>query len=91
MKHRITDVPELAAQRLDLPAESMAAVPRLTVTGRRQALVENHKGLIAYSDDCIEIAGGHMHLRIRGAALQLVAMDQDDLLISGTISAVELL
>lgn len=86
---RIAEIPEEIAGRLDLPAETVAGVPKLTVTGRRRALIENHKGLLQYSHDCIEVDGGRVRLRIRGSNLQLVAMDRSDLLISGVILSAE--
>ena len=46
---RLSDIPLEIAERLDYPAESVTGVPKLTVTGRRRALVENHCGLLAYS------------------------------------------
>ena len=77
------------AERLDLPAESVAGVPKLTVTGRRRALVENHCGLLEYSHECIVVDGGRVRVCIRGTNLQLVAMDSTALLISGTIACAE--
>ena len=53
---RLSDIPLEIAERLDLPAESVAGVPKLTVTGRRRALVENHCGLLEYSHECIGCA-----------------------------------
>ena len=78
-----------AGDDLDLPAESVAGVPKLTVTGRRRALVENHCGLLEYSHECIVVDGGRVRVCIRGTNLQLVAMDSTALLISGTIACAE--
>ena len=83
---RLSDIPLEIAERLDLPAESVAGVPKLTVTGRRRALVENHCGLLEYSHECIVVDGGRVRVCIRGTNLQLVAMDSTALLISGTIA-----
>ena len=65
---RIADIPEEIAGRLDLPAETVAGVPKLTVTGRRRALIENHRGLLQYSRDCIEVDGGRVRPRREFAA-----------------------
>ena len=91
---RLSDIPLEIAERLDYPAESVAGVPKLTVTGRRRALVENHHGLLAYSRECIIIDGGRhfiisFQLCLRGTDLQLVAMDSAAVLISGTIVCAE--
>ena len=86
---RLSDIPLEISERLDLPAESVAGVPKLTVTGRRRALVENHCGLLEYSHECIVVDGGRVRVCIRGTNLQLVAMDSTALLISGTIACAE--
>ena len=96
---RLSDIPLEIAERLVsvgltvallyLPAESVAGVPKLTVTGRRRALVENHCGLLEYSHECIVVDGGRVRVCIRGTNLQLVAMDSTALLISGTIACAE--
>ena len=49
-----TDAAERAAERLSLPADSMAAVPRITLTGRRQLLIERHRELTRYETDCVD-------------------------------------
>ena len=86
---RLSDIPLEIAERLDYPAESVAGVPKLTVTGRWRALVENHCGLLAYSRECIIIDGGRTRVCLRGTDLQLVAMDSAAVLISGTIVCAE--
>ena len=65
---RLSDIPLEIAERLDLPAESVAGVPKLTVTGRRRALVENHCGLLEYSHECIVVDGGRVRVCIRGTS-----------------------
>ena len=80
---------ETLTGRLNLPKEVLEDVPRLTLTGSGQVLVENHKGLLSYSEELIEIGCGRLHLRVRGSDLLLRAMDREELLIHGKIIAVE--
>ncbi len=77
------------AEKLDLPAEAMTAAVKLTIIGRRSALVEHHGGLLGYSGECVEVGVGAGLVRILGQGLSLGAMDTDALLIRGNISAVE--
>ncbi|MEG1632427.1 MAG: YabP/YqfC family sporulation protein [Oscillospiraceae bacterium] len=77
------------AERLELPAEA-AGVLKVSLSGKRRVLVENHRGILEYADDCIEVAGGALRLRIRGDGLEIKAMDRADLLVTGTIFSVEL-
>ena len=78
------------AERFDLPAEALAGIPKLTLTGTSRAHVENHKGLLGYSAECIVVSGGRVRLRLVGANLELRAMDMGDLVVTGDIHAVEL-
>ncbi len=77
------------AESLGLPPEAAAGVLRLTLLGRRQAMVEHHRGLLSYSGEAVEVSGGRDRLRLLGRDLLLRAMDRETLLISGTITAVE--
>lgn len=79
------------AERFDLPPEALSGVPKLTLTGSRRALVENHRGLLEYSRECVEINGGRIRLRLVGHDLELRAMDTSDIVITGEIFSVELL
>lgn len=78
-----------AALFFNLPEDTAAGEPKLTVTGSRRALVENHKGVFEFSGECIEINGGRTRLRVRGVELTLLSMTRSELLIGGRISSVE--
>ena len=87
----MTDVIELAAERLEIPAFGLGGLPRLTLTGRRELLVELHGGLTRYGGDCVEFAVSHGRVRVQGTGLRLVAMDKTALLLAGEIAALEFL
>ena len=77
------------ADALALPPEATGALAKVTLYGRRQAVVEHHTGLLGYTTDSVEVGLSHDRLRILGSALTLRAMDAETLLITGRISAVE--
>ncbi len=81
---------EELAERFDLPADTAAGAPKITVTGASRVIVENHKGLLEYSDTLIEIGAGRFLVRVRGEGLLLRAMDNEVLIISGTIFGIDL-
>lgn len=76
-------------ERLTAGLELPGGLPRLTLTGGTQVLVEHQKELLSYSDEMIELGCGRLRLRIRGQDLLLRAMDREELLISGKIFGVE--
>ena len=87
----VTDVIDLAAERLEIPTFGLHGLPRLTLTGNRQLLVEQHRGLTRYGADCIELALQKGSVRLTGKNLRLVAMDKEAVLIAGEIKSLEYL
>ena len=72
-----------------LPPETVGAALRVTVSGRRQVMVEYHRGLIGYTREIVEVSGGASRLRILGSELRLRAMDRETLIVSGRIASLE--
>ena len=87
MKH--FDTARDIAEGLGLTPELFSGTLRVTVWGRRQVMVEQHRGLLGYSEDLIEVGGGKMRVRIVGRNMFLTAMDRETLVITGNITAVE--
>lgn len=85
------EIPEETAHRFDLPADAAAGLPRITITGRKRISVENHRGLLGYSTERVEISGGRVRVCITGADLYLRVMKKDAVVITGDISCVELM
>lgn len=86
MKNR--KVAQELCERLDLPAEA-AGASKLTVIGGRQALVENHRGLLEYGEELIRVKLDAGELVLRGSELRLTVMTGKELLIRGRLLAAE--
>ena len=82
---------EETAHCFDLPADAAAGVPRITLTGRKRICVENHRGLLGWSENRAEINGGRVRICITGADLYLRVMKKDAVVITGEIHSVELM
>jgi len=78
-------------ERLDLEPAVVADVPRMELTGNRAFYMDRHKGVLSYSTENIDIGGGSVIIRLRGSALQIVAMTDDELRITGKIDGMELI
>ena len=81
---------EKTAEVFDLPGDLVAGMPRVEITGNREVRMENHKGILAYGSEEIHVSGGKLILKVRGADLELRAMNASELLITGTILGVDL-
>lgn len=83
------ELPEETAEKFDLPADAVAGVPKITITGKARVLVENHKGLLGYEEELVEVNGGRIRILIHGTDLELQAMNRNDLVVTGQIMSVE--
>ena len=81
---------EKTAEVFDLPGDVVAGLPRIEITGSRGLRMENHKGILAYGDEEIQVSGGVFLIQIRGSGLELRAMTGLELLITGRIDSIQL-
>ena len=88
-KERKDGLLEWTAQALDIPGQA-AGLPRVELVGRHELRMENHRGILAYGREEILVSGGKLLIRVKGTQLELKAMNAGELLITGTILAVEL-
>ena len=75
--------------RLALPEELLPGTARLTLTGGSQVRIENHRCLLSFAPDAVEVGCGKLRLRIRGRGLELRGMERGELFITGAILSVE--
>lgn len=77
------------AELFDLPADVVAGLPRLELVGSRQLYLEHHTGILAYSQEQIDVNTAGGVLRVKGENLSLLAMTAAEVRIGGRICAVE--
>ena len=82
---------ERTAEALELPGDVVAGLPRVELTGDRELRMENHRGILTYGSQEIQISGGRLVVKVRGEDLELRAMNAGELLITGTLRGVDLL
>lgn len=70
---------------LELPREVISNVPKITVTGFDEVLIENFKGILEYEDYFARISTGIGIININGFNLKLNQMTDDDILVTGKI------
>ena len=89
-KRKLAQAGQAAMEKLDLPGEIAVGVPRVELVGNREFYMDRHKGVLSYSTELVEIGGGSVAVRLSGRDLQLLAMTDDELRITGRIEKVEL-
>jgi sporulation protein YqfC len=82
-------------KRDGVAAESLG-FPVVTISGKGEVCVENHRGISEYESGAITIRGGgplasgRYNIRVTGTGLEIRSMSSDTLIISGEIDGVTL-
>ena len=70
---------------LDIPQDIVLDLPRITMLGNKQLLVENHKGIIEYTPLLVRIKLNQGELIITGEELTLGNLQAEQILVEGTV------
>lgn len=84
LREKITEI-------LELPKEIVLNVPKITIVGTGDMIVENYKGIMEYETDRVRINTGAGIIRITGNRLIIREITSEDILISGEINSLEFL
>ena len=77
-------------ERLDLPGDIQPGVPRMELVGNREFFMTQHRGVLSYSTEAVDINAGTVVVRVQGEGLELAVMTDEELRVNGVIRRVEL-
>lgn len=89
MQRRQKGILQNIAQRLDIPQDIVLDLPRITMLGNKQLLIENHKGIIEYTSSLVRVKLNQGELYVHGHNLLLGNLQTEQILIEGTIAEVK--
>lgn len=75
---------------LEIPEEVYTNVPKITITGFSEIILENYKGILEYEEFFASISTHIGIVNINGYNLNLEKMTNDDIKITGKIESIEL-
>ena len=84
IKQKITEA-------LELPKEIVLNVPKMTMVGNSDMIIENYKGIIEYDNDRIRVNTGTGVIKITGEKLLIREITSEDILVTGDIRSLEFL
>lgn len=80
-----------AVEALDLPGDLVFDLPRLTMIGNKQLLIENHQGVVHFSPEELHLELKQGILTVEGAELVIKAIMPEEVIIEGRISGIKYL
>ena len=77
------------ADMFELPHEIVLNLPRLTVVGNLHCYLENHRGVIEYTDEKVRISVNGGEIIIRGSGLVIRYLANEEIGVEGCINGVD--
>lgn len=74
---------------LEIPREVLSNIPKITITGFDEIMIENFKGILEYEDFFTRISTSIGNININGFNLKLNQMTDDDILVTGKIENID--
>lgn len=79
---------ELISEKLDIPKDILMNIPRLTLSGNRELVIENYFSISEYTPELIKIKAPDYILKIDGDGLKLSLISREALKISGIFTQI---
>ena len=76
------------ANKMDLPQDVMMDLPRITMIGQIHVYVENHRGLLSFTDKELRLLLKQGQLLIKGKGFVIKTILPDEILLQGKIDQV---
>ena len=73
----------------ELPEEIMLDLPRIEILGNDRIHIENHRGIIEYTQTCVRVNTNAGVIRITGGALNVRNIGSEEIIVLGSIEAIE--
>ncbi|GIN20034.1 MAG TPA: sporulation protein YqfC [Bacillus bacterium] len=77
-----------ATEKMELPPDVMMDLPRVTIIGQLHIYIENHKGLLAFSDQEVRLLLKQGQLLIKGNSFVIKTILPEEILLEGKINEV---
>ncbi|UNC93131.1 sporulation protein YqfC [Candidatus Contubernalis alkaliaceticus] len=73
------------AEAFELPKEILLDLPRVTLVGNVQIYVQNHRGVVEYSDKIIRVSVSGGELIIKGEGMTIKNIYSEEIFVEGII------
>lgn len=87
MERKIKKTKEVLSRAFDMPKDIVMNVPKITITGDNEIIIENHKGVIIFGDDQIIVNSSLGLIKVEGKNFEILFMGGDTIVISGRFKA----
>ena len=89
MEKRRETLTRVMAEFLEIPKDLVLDLPKVTIIGRNEIYLENHRGIIEYLPNRLRINLSRGFIEIVGTDLEIKALMADEISSSGLVHSVK--
>lgn len=80
---------QAVSEKLNLPKDLLLGAAILTLTGQNEAYIENHRGIIEYTDKLLKIQTKTCKIMITGSDLTIEYYTSEEIKINGRFNEIK--
>lgn len=88
MEDKLYKSKESIAEKMDLPRDIMLNLPKITIIGNNEIVIENHKGVILFENEQVKINSRVGLISIYGKGFEILFMGGNTVTLSGKFKSV---
>lgn len=88
MEDKLYRTKQNIADKLDLPRDIILNMPKITVTGDNEIIIENHKGVVLFGESQVKINSGVGLISIFGSRFEILFMGGSTITIGGKFKSI---
>lgn len=88
MGDKLYNTKQNIADKLDLPRDIILNMPKILVTGDKEIVIENHKGIVLFEKERIKINSGVGLISICGEDFEVLFMGGSTITIGGKFKSI---
>lgn len=88
MEEKLYRTKQSIVDKLDLPRDIILNMPKITVTGDNEIIIENHKGVVLFGENQVKINSGVGLISIYGSRFEILFMGGSTITIGGKFKSI---
>lgn len=88
MGERLSKKKTILIEKLDLPKDVVLDMPKIIVIGKEEVTIENHKGILTFSENEIRVNTKIGPISIKGGGFEILYIATSTIIISGKFASI---
>ncbi|MGL4873141.1 MAG: sporulation protein YqfC [Clostridium sp.] len=88
MENKIINKKNEILKKINMPREILTGEPKITITGKEEVKIENHKGIRVFDKEKVILNTSIGILTIKGIGFELLYIEQETIIVSGRFMSI---